>query len=136
MKQLCVLLFFGFFISCGKPECKNTNPILAANLPESEPYKAELARLIELTGADNLDYYVDSYAEIGGRRQLTAAVHGDSICAKAVILITDSIKGIEGIVAAKGGGYRYAELYNLKFDIVRKDGNTSFIYKGVGRIID
>ena len=136
MRQLFLLVCFSLLISCEKPKCENVNPILAANPPQSEPYKAELARLIEIEGADNLEYYVDSYREINGRGQLSINIEGASICAKAVVMITDTTNGIEEIIRTKGMGYRNAELSGLKFDIVRKDGNTAFIYKGVGSIID
>lgn len=123
------------FISCDRPECTNINPVFEANLPESSEYKTELATRLD-KNSNNLTYWFDRYEEKDSRQYIHAFVQGDSLCAKAVILLQNPNEKLDGIIKAKGGGYHGAELDGLEFATVKKAGETIFVYKNLNRIID
>ena len=123
------------FISCDRPECTNTNPVFDANLPDSNEYKAELAAKLD-KNSDDLTYWFDRYEEKDGRQYIQTFVQGDSLCAKAVILLQNPDEKLDGIIKAKGGGYHGAELDGLEFATVTQAGETIFVYKNLNRILD
>lgn len=133
MLALCFLLFN---VSCDRPVCKNTNPIFDKYLPEAKEYKAELVKQLAKTDESKLTYWMDKYQEENNTKYLEVYIQGDGLCAKMELTISDSKKGIEGIIRTKGISYGGAELEGLKFDIKQDSTSTEFIFKEISGIID
>jgi hypothetical protein len=121
-------------VSCDRPECQNTNPIFDRFTPAQEEYKLELVKQVK--GRESkLRYWLDRYEEKNNREYLMVFIQGDSLCAKAEILI-ENWEGIEGIRRVKGKGYSGAELAGFKYDVHFQSERTTFSYRGVDRIVD
>lgn len=123
-------------VSCDRPDCKNNNPIFDKYLPNENEYNAELAKQLSKTNKSGLTYWMDTYKEENNTKQMEVYIQGDGLCAKMVLVIDGSEKGIEGIIEKKGIGYRGAELEGLKFGIRQDNTSTKFIFKEIGGIID
>lgn len=122
-------------ISCDRPECSNTNPVFDANPPESNEYKMELAAQLD-NNPEGLTYWFDRYEEKNGEELMAVFVQGENLCAKAIITIREPNDKLDGIIRAKGGGYHGAELDGLEFATVKQAGETMFVYKNLGSILD
>jgi hypothetical protein len=131
-----IFLLFAFFVclSCQRPECVNTNEVLAQNYYDTEAYKKELSQLIR-NSPSQVDYWLDMYVKKGSNEFLDVHVQSDAICAEAHILVTDWTK-LQAIKETGGLGYHGARLEGLQFDIVQDSLHTQFIYKDIESIID
>ncbi|MBR2647265.1 MAG: hypothetical protein IKD55_00350 [Sediminibacterium sp.] len=140
MKNLTIILtIFGFLIltvSCEQPKCKNTNLIFDKYSPYTKQYKDELVKQLINIDKSKLTYWMDEYQEIDNSQNICANIQGDGLCAKIVLVVRGSDKGIQGILNAKGKGYRGAELKDLKFDIKQDNLSTEFVFKEISRVID
>ncbi|MDI1255346.1 MAG: hypothetical protein PSV16_04535 [Flavobacterium sp.] len=122
-------------ISCNKNECNNNNPIFDNALPESAPYIAELAKVLQHEG-NATQFYFDKLEDNDSVRLLYVDVIGDSLCAKAMLTVRKQDDKLDGIIKANGKGYSGAGLQDLKFDIVQDSAATVLIYESVGKIVD
>ena len=140
MKNLTIILtIFGFLIltvSCEQPKCKNTNLIFDKYSPYTKQYKDELVKQLINIDKSKLTYWMDEYQEIDNSQNICANIQGDGLCAKIVLVVRGSDKGIQGILNAKGKGYRGAELKDLKVDIKQDNLSTEFVFKEISRVID
>ena len=134
-----ILTIFGLAIlagGCDRPVCKNTNPIFDKYAPDAREYKDELAKQLATIDRSKLTYWMDTYQENNDAKLINVHIQGDGLCAKIVLTINDSDKGIEGIVKNKGMGYRGAELEDLKFDIKQDGTSTAFVFQEISGIVD
>jgi hypothetical protein len=136
IKSITVFCLLIFVVSCDRPICKNTNPIFDKYLPVRKEYKDELIKKLEKIERTKLTYWMDNYQKIGNSQFIYANIQGDGLCAKIVLKIESSKKGIEGILKNKGNGYIGAELENLKFEIKKDSTSTEFIFKEISGIVD
>lgn len=128
----CIIIM----ISCNRPICNNTNPVFNTFAPDTKQYKDELLKQLERADKTQLTYWLESYQQIGNSPLIYVSVQGGSLCAKLVLTIATSRKGIEGILKNKGEGYIGAELENLKFKIKKDHTSTEFIFQEISGIID
>ncbi len=136
-KTLTIFCLLSFIISCGRPVCKNTNPIFDEYAPETKKYKDELVKQLAIVDKSKLTYWMDNYREdSNAQKYIQAHIQGDELCAKIVLLVRGSTKGIEGILKTKGMSYSGAVLKDLKFDIRQDSISTEFIFQEVGWILD
>ncbi len=137
IKILTIFCLFIFVISCSRPVCKNTNPIFDKYSPDTKEYKDELVKQLATVDMSRLTYWMDIYREDDSvQKYIQAHVQGDGLCAKIVLVVKGSVKGIEGILRTKGMGYRGAGLKGLKFDIKQNSTSTEFIFQEVSWILD
>jgi len=134
--KLLFILLFTMLISCDKPNCNSSNPILNNNEYTSEIYQYELAKVLSKSNLEDLNFWLKSYSEKGTDKYLNVSVQGNNICAVAVIKINNIDSKIKGIVDSKGVGYRGAKLENLKFLTLSDKKSTRFIYISLDAIID
>lgn len=127
----CVVLV----AACKRKECKNTDAAFDKLLPGTEEYRRALAQKIKTSGAQNLNYYLEDYKEVTGKRYLQVKIQGDSLCAK-IMMEVKNWSGIENIKATEGKGYHGAELKGLSFDVTTDSLGTSFIYRSVDKVVD
>lgn len=121
-------------LSCDRPTCSNTNPVFDKLTPDSEEYKAELAKHLQKDA--NVTYWIERYEEKDGQPYLHVFVQGDSLCAKGIVQINRSDETAAGVIKAKAGGYHGAELSNPELEIHRDASTTTFSFARQGRIID
>lgn len=136
IKTLTVFCLLTFIASCDRPVCKNTNPIFDKYSPDAKEYKDELAKQLTTVDRSKLTYWMDTYQENNDAKLINVHIQGDGLCAKIVLTINDSDKGIEGIIKTKGMGYRGAELEDLKFDIKQDSTSTEFVFQEISGIVD
>lgn len=138
LKLYHLLVFFCLFIfivACDRPECNNSNPIFNRFSPDTQQYRVELVKQLELVDSAKLRYWLEQYQEKDGQEYLYFFVQGDGLCAKLILNVKQWNK-IEGVKKSKGVSYCGAEFLNLKFDISKDSVKTEFIYKDLGKIID
>lgn len=128
---LCIVI-----TSCDRPECSNTNPVFDKFSPESQEYKAELAKQLALVDTSKLSYWMESFQEVEGAEYIHANVQGDDLCAVMVLSLRGSTVGIEGIPESKGKGFSGSELKDIEFDVVQDSGRTEFIFHSISGLID
>ena len=121
---------------CDRPTCKNTNPVFDKYSPDAKEYKDELVKQLATVDKSKLTYWMDTYQADNNSQYINAHIQGDGLCAKIVLTINSSDKGIEGIIKTKGMGYRGAELEDLKFDIKQDSTSTEFIFQEISGIVD
>src|SRR6478736_3741671 len=121
---LIVLFLLSAIVSCDRPACKNTNTIFDKYSPDTKEYKDELVNQLTLVDKSKLTYWMDTYLEENNSKFIYAYVQGNGLCAKIILAVNSSDKGIEGILKNKGLGYSGAELEGLKFDIKQNDTLT------------
>lgn len=136
IRTLTTFALLTFIASCDRPECENTNLIFEKYSPELKEYKDELVNQLAKVDRSKLTYWIDSYQEDKNSKYIYSHIQGDGLCAKIVLEIYDSEKGIKGIIKNKGKGYQGAELENLKFDIRQDSTSTNFIFQEIDGIID
>ncbi len=83
-----------------------------------------------------LSYWMDTYQENNGTQSILANIQGSGICAKILLVVKDSEKGIEVLRKNKGIGYYGAELEDLKFVIKQDSVSTEFIFQEISGIVD
>ena len=110
------------------------NKVFTSNEPDSEAYKAELAK--KITAGGNLTYTFDSLEIVGGHGKIHVLVNGDGVDAKAAVAVHEGDAVITPFLNSKGKGYGGAELKGLKINVHQTDGRTEFIYNGVDEVID
>ena len=132
------LTIFGllFAVSCGRPVCKNGNPIFGKYSPDTKEYKDELVRQLAIVDQSKLSYWMDTYQEVNNSQRIRAHIQGNRLCAQIILNINDSKKGIEGIIKTKGKGYQGAKLEDLKFEIKQDSTSTKFIFQEISGILD
>lgn len=121
--------------ACNRPECISHNAIFIENTPHNNLYKAELLRLIDSFDKNAFDYYVSGYTTEQEIEYLEAYIQNDEVCAILPLDITGS-EQLAQFRRVEGKGYSGAGLYELDYDIIREDSSVSFLFKGVGRIVD
>jgi len=121
---------------CDRPACENTNSIFSKFAPDAKEYKDELVKQLANVEKSQLSYWMDTYQENNDAQRILVNIQGKGLCAKILLVVKDSEKGIEGLLNNKGLGYRGAELENLKFDIQQDSVSTEFIYKEISGIVD
>jgi len=122
--------------SCDRRECKNTNLIFDKFSPDTKEYKEELVKQLAKVHKSKLTYWMDTYQEGDSSQYIHAHIQGDGLCAKVVLIINDSEKGIEGLLKNKGMGYSGAELKDLKFNIKQDSTSTELIFQEISGIVD
>src|SRR5688572_23314777 len=90
-----------FMVSCGDPECKNINPVFDQYSPESKEYKNELVRQLKRIDQSTLSYVLDQYQEHDSVQYLHVLFHGESLCAKGIVVVKKWDDKLEGIRKAK-----------------------------------
>lgn len=135
-KTLSLLYLLTLLMSCDRPACKNTNPLFDQYTADHEEYKQELARELKRVDAAELTFWVASYQEKNGLPTINANIQGDGLCSVIALTIGESRNGIEDVITKKGGGYRGAELKDLKFEVVQNGADTKFLFRSVSSIID
>jgi len=133
-----LIAFFGLYIiilSCNRPVCKNINPIFDKYKPNTEEYKAELAKQLEFVDRSKLSYWFWEYIDSTGQELLYFKITGDKLCA-IIVLNVDKWNKLEELRQKKGVTFRGAEFIDLKFDIKQDSLKTEFIYRDFDRIID
>lgn len=117
--------------------CKstNTNNIFAKLDPSSAKYKNELIRHFLDHGTENLTFNFQGLSNIGGKDYMKVDVTGSGIYAQSLVLI-NSWNKLEDIKRTKGMGYHGAEFKDLQLDIVNKNGEPTFVYRDLAKIID
>jgi hypothetical protein len=135
IQSLSVLIILA--AGCGRPDCENTNAVFNKFSPETQEYKEELMAQISRVKKSERRYWMDTYEEKDAQRYIHAYVQGDGLCAKIVLTVRDSEKGIEDILKNKGMGYSGAELEGLEF-INRLDrvSGFEFVFQEVSGIDD
>ena len=137
--SIFILTIFGFLISissCDSTVCKNTNPIFDKYSPDTKGYKNELVKQLSIVDNTKLTYWIDAYQDDNNLQYIHARIQGDGLCAKIILAVKDSDKGIEGLLKNKGMGYSGAELKDLKFNIKQDSTSTEFIFQGISGIAD
>ena len=125
-----------FAVSCDRPVCKNTNPIFDKYSSDTKEYKDELVNQLSKVDKSKLTYWIDTYQDTNNQQYLNAHIQGDGLCAKIMLTVKESNKGIEGLLKTKGGGYSGAELVDLKFKIKQDSTSTEFVFEEVSGITD
>ena len=137
--SIFILTIFGlllFVSSCDRTVCKNTNPIFDKYSPDTKEYKDELVKQLSIVDNSKLTYWIDTYQDSNNLQYIHARIQGDGLCAKIILTLRDSDKGIEGILKNKGESYSGAELKDLKFNIKQDSISTEFIFKEISGIAD
>ena len=135
MKVLPLICLVFLCASCDKQVCNNTNPVFDKYAPSSIEYKRELTRQINIIGCNRMRYWVDGYNSEGAKEYMNISVHGDGLCAKAILNITTG-SGLAHYKEVKGMSYNGAELRGLQYRIDSTDGNYNFIFESVNWIAD
>ena len=136
IKTLTFFSLLTFIVSCDRPVCKITNTIFVKYSPNAKEYKNELVKQLATVDKSKLTYWMDTYQEYNDAKLINVHIQGDGLCAKIVLTINGSDKGIEGIVKNKGMGYRGAELEDLKFNIKQDSTSTEFVFQEISGIVD
>ncbi len=123
------------FISCDRPDCKNTNPLFDNYSPDSREYKTELIKQLKNIDKLKLSYWFKEYVESNGQELLLFNIQGDGLCA-IIVLTVEQWDKLEELRQKKGASFRGAEFKNLKFDIQKDSNNVNFILRDFDRIID
>ncbi|MCD6063172.1 MAG: hypothetical protein K0R82_1083 [Flavipsychrobacter sp.] len=135
MMRLLLFLFLLSFLSCDRPECKNTNPIIAQHPFHAIEYKSELARLIKEKGAENLKYWLAYYYRQDGKDYATVYVKGEDVCAIMLMDITNG-EGWKHFKEAQGASYNGARLIDLHYCIEQRGLQTDFVFEKMRMILD
>ena len=136
IKSLAVYLLLNFIVACERPVCKNSNTIFDKYSPDSKEYKDELIKQLANIDKSKLTYWMDMYQEDKSSQNIHAYIQGEGICAKIVLSIDGSVKGVEEILKNKGAGYVGAGLDGLKFDIKQDSIATKFVFQEIRGIVD
>ena len=83
-----------------------------------------------------MTYWFDTYQENDNLQYIQARIQGDGLCAKIILTVKDSDKGIEGLLKNKGEGYNGAELEDLKYNIKQDSIYTEFNFEEISGIAD
>jgi hypothetical protein len=136
LNLITILFLLSIATSCDRPLCENTNPIFDKYSPETKEYKDELVNQLSQIDKSKLTYWMDTYQNKSNSEYMGVYIQGDGLCAKIVLVIKDSRKGIEDIIQHEGVSYVGAELEGLKFDITQDSVKTEFVFREVGNVVD
>ena len=130
--------FICLLIACDRPECENTNPVLAKFSPYANEYKAELIQQLNTTDRKKVTYWIKRFVPHDNRLYLQVYVQTEGLCAEAVLDITDSdrFKSKKEIQRPGGYGYCGAELIGLKYRIDSSANGYNFIFESVEKVVD
>src|SRR5688572_249259 len=103
---LIVCCFQILAVRCDRPVCENANPLFDKYSPNTKEYNDELVNQLARVDRSNLSYWMDIYHEDKTSQCILADVQGDGLCAKIVLVVNDSYKGIERLFENRGVGYR------------------------------
>jgi hypothetical protein len=117
------------------PDCKNTNPVFDNNAPNSETYKAELAKQIRSRNSKDIFYWIDTNTTENGKDYLLVFAQSGDLCAKMHMQVNEWGR-LENVKIVNSKSYSGAGLEDLQYDIVQDSTGTNFIYKSVTDIID
>lgn len=83
---------------------------------------------------DNVDkskliYWLYTFIERDYAPYIQVHMQSDRLCAKFVLVVNDSKKGIEKLLKNKGSGFGGAELKDLKFNIRQDNISTEFVFQ-------
>lgn len=123
-------------VGCDTPTCKNTNSTFDKYAPDTKEYKDELVKQLATVDKSKLTYWMDTYQEDNNSKYINALIQGDGLCAKIVLTVNDSGKGIEDILKNKGKGYHGAQLEDLKYDIKQDSTSIEFVFQEISGIVD
>lgn len=121
--------------ACGRPECKNDNPVFEQYSPQSQVYKAELLKQFQTVDKSDLTYWFSEYVESEGEALLYFNVQGKNLCAK-IVLNVENWNKLDLLRQKKGISFRGAEFRNLTYETRHDSLGIRFIYRDVDRIID
>ena len=123
------------YISCDRPDCKNTNPLFDNYSPHSREYKTELVKQLQNIDKLKLSYWFKEYVESNGQELLFFNIQGDGLCA-VIVLNVEGWRKLDELRQKKGVSFKGAKFKNLEFDILQDSTNFSFILRDFERIID
>ena len=117
--------------------CKSvdSNKVFLTLDPSSTQYKNELIKEFLHKGTKNLTFNFEGLKAVDGKDYMEVAISGNGIQAQSLVLVNNWNK-LEGIKRTKGMGYHGAELKDLQLDIVNTNGEPSFVYRDLAKIID
>lgn len=121
--------------SCDNTGCENKNAVFDRFASGTKEYQAELAKQVQDAGMSNITYSFEKYFQKDGEDFIVVNMKGPGLCAKGEMLVQEW-GNMEGIHAAKGGGYTGAGLAGFRFRITQDAISPKFIYKSVDRVID
>ena len=133
LSVLCIALLV--LVSCDRPECNNSNSIFDTNAPNSEIYKAELAKQFKLIDTSKLRYWLQKHENDQDVESLYFYVQSEELCAVMHMSMTHWTQ-LQRLRQKQGVGRRGAEFVNLQYDIVINKDNTQFFYNRFDRMID
>jgi hypothetical protein len=136
--KICLQIIYAaaslFMISCNVPQCRNTNPVFENSSPDSEEYKAELAKQMRTIGTKNLSFRHVKYLKKQGAEYILVNITGEGVCALAEVQVTnwEKISGLRKEVS----GYSGAELQGLDIELAKDSTGMNFVFKNIDGIID
>ncbi len=131
-----VVLSAFLITSCSTSDCTQNNEILANNEVNSVAYKAELANILLNTDKSTLNYYLESYHEVGDEKYMMVNIQSEDVCGVMKVEFEDFQEGAEEIIEKKGNSYNGAQLQNLQYAINNEGSDAKFIFISVKEIID
>jgi hypothetical protein len=135
MKSSIIITAISCVLITSSCKSTNSNNIFAKLDPSSVQYKKELIRHFLDNGTENLTFNFEGLTNIGGKDYMKVDVSGSGIQAQSLVLI-NNWKKLEGIKRTKGVSYRGAELADLQLDIVNTNGEPTFVYRDLAKILD
>ena len=132
MRYFVIFSLLCFVASCGRPQCKNTDPVFAGSAPDTKEYKQELVKQLKASDAAGLHYWIDNYLEKDGKMYMGIYIQGNGLCAKGILDITNKSR-LDNFTQAKGKSYSGAELRGLTYSI---DANDNLVFENVAEIKD
>jgi len=121
-------------VSCGKPDCVNTNQIFNEYISDQIEYKNEIVKLME-SDNEKIEFWFERYLKGDKGEFIEIQISTDKFCANAFVRVNDWTK-MEGIRKTQGLGYEGAELIGLKFTLESDSIDTYFLYNDIEKIID
>lgn len=134
MRLIATTLLICLLASCGRPECRNENPVFERYGPKSDEYKSELIKQIQSGTHGTIRYWADDYTEINKKPFMKVDVQGDGLCAVTYIDIKNPNK-LQHYKNVKGISYHGAEIIGLQYAIDTIEGHIVFLWEE-GKIKD
>lgn len=133
LSLICLLLAF---MSC--QENKDTHDALSLSkfLPLSKDSSKKLVEELKLVDTSKVEFAIEGYEEIDGKRYLITNIEEEPLSLNLPLLIPDSAKGLEMVVAKKAISYRGAILNKLKYKIEETPNHIEFVFQSVETILD
>lgn len=133
-KVLFLIVLLSTMNSCDRPDCENQNPIFDEYAMDSNEYKLELWKQINIIGQDELRYWFDKYVMEAKNEFLIVNIQNDDLCAKGKILVKDwgRFRGLK----TKKKGYGGAELKGFRFKLEENQDHFEFVFQDLDEIWD